>query len=175
MEYKKIDYQFLQEKVLDLNCWPDAGLDPLKGILLLGNNGVGKTYFMKDFALKNSKICWGHPKMPSDAKLQDGSADSVRRAYHQYGTELLQQFDHHDFYLDDLGSEVGGPVNLFGTIVDPIYELLMLRYRIRDQFKTYITTNHTMDQIQERYGNRIWDRLHEMCNIIILDGKSRRQ
>ena len=175
MDYRKINTQFLEETLIHPTHWESNGLNPGKGILLMGNNGVGKTHFMEKFALANSKICWGHPKMPTDCQIDDGSADSIRRAYHQHGPELLQQFNHHDLYLDDLGSEVGGPVNLFGTTVDPIYELIMMRYRIRDQFKTYITTNHTMDQIKERYGYRIWDRLHEMCNILILEGQSRRQ
>lgn len=174
MEYRKVNSQFLEQVLMYPDQWERNGLIPGRGILLMGNNGVGKSHFMAEFAQVNSKICWGHPKMPSDCQIEDGSADSIRRAYHQHGPELLQQFSHHDFYLDDLGSEVGGLVNLFGTTVDPIYELLMMRYRVRDQFKTYITTNHTMEQIRERYGYRIADRLHEMCNILILEGVSRR-
>ncbi len=166
---------FLRNKVMDPTKWESIGLDPAKGILLLGNNGVGKTTFMEDFALANSKICWGHPKMPSGMGIPDASAASIRRACQAIGPMLIPQFEMHDLYLDDLGAEAGGVVQNYGTASDPIFEILMIRYRIRKSYKTYITSNNNMDQLTEMYGNRIVDRLHELCNILILSGKSFRR
>ena len=175
MEYRKVDMDFLRSVVIDPSKWEANGLDPTKGILLLGNNGVGKTSFMEDFALANSKICWGHPNMPTGIGIPDATATSIRRACQILGPSLIQQFETHDLYLDDLGSEVAGVVQNYGTASDPIYEILMIRYRIRKSYKTYITSNNTIEQLTEMYGRRIVDRLHELCNIIILTGQSFRR
>lgn len=175
MEHRRITQEFAETVLMNPLAWQENNLDPKKGILLMGNSGVGKTKFMEDFALANSKICWGHPNMPSGVGILDCEASSIRRGCEKLGQTLVEMFYDHEMFLDDLGAEPKGMINFYGSAFDPIVDILGIRYKVRALSKTHITTNLNMDRIKEFYGNRIWDRLHEMCNILILDGKSRRQ
>ena len=155
--------------------WTENGLDLNKGIMLMGNPGVGKTTLMENFALKNCKVCWGHPNMPAGVGISSCDAASIRRGCERIGINLIEMFEDHEMFLDDLGAEPKGTVNHWGTTFDPIFDILGIRYRVRKTHKTHITTNCNMETILEIYGNRVCDRLHEMCNILILEGSSRRR
>ena len=175
MENRRINQEFAERVLMNPSTWQENNLDPKKGILLMGNPGVGKTKFMEEFALANSKICWGHPKMPAGLGVMDCEASSIRRGCEKSGLEFVEMFYDHELFLDDLGGEPKGMVNFYGSTFDPIVDILGIRYKVRAIHKTHITTNLTMDMILEIYGERIWDRLHEMCNILILEGSSRRR
>lgn len=89
--------------------------------------------------------------------------------------------------IDDLGTEPPG--HHYGSKVNVISELLMLRYenfteyRIWDDSQkakyqrplTFATTNYNTSELQEVYGTRVFDRIIEMMNDIILHGESRRK
>lgn len=73
-------------------------------------------------------------------------------------------FDHTDqecIGIDDLGIEPV-EVNSFGTRTTPIAEMLLHRYE-RMRF-TIITSNLSEEQLTDRYGERITDRLREVCD-----------
>lgn len=74
--------------------------------------------------------------------------------------------------IDDLGCEALEILE-YGNINEPVKELLEHRYD-RQTF-TIITTNLTPQQITERYGARIGDRLSEMMNIIVFTENSYRK
>ncbi len=65
--------------------------------------------------------------------------------------------------LDDLGVEPPS-YNDFGEIRYPLVELLMLRYK--HNLPTVIATNCTFEQLGERYGDRLRDRMMEMYGMI---------
>lgn len=74
--------------------------------------------------------------------------------------------------LEDLGND-SVCVNNYGNKTNPIHDLIEHRY---DNFLfTFITTNLTNKSILERYGERINDRLNEMCEIIHFGNSSYRQ
>lgn len=68
--------------------------------------------------------------------------------------------------IDDLGSEASEILS-HGNIKSPIIDLLENRYITL--FPTIITSNLTGDDIRERYGDRIADRLNEIALPISLD------
>lgn len=73
--------------------------------------------------------------------------------------------------IDDLGVEPL-EVNSFGTRSTPIAELLLHRYE-RMRF-TILTSNLSEEQLTSRYGERITDRLREVCDRLWMDGASYR-
>ena len=65
--------------------------------------------------------------------------------------------------IDDLGTEPREILD-YGNVLNPIVDLLTKRYD--EQLFTIFTTNLTLVQIREKYGDRIADRLNEMMDII---------
>ena len=55
-------------------------------------------------------------------------------------------------------------------------QILLNRYDNNLPFKfTHITTNKSVDEIEQMYGTRVRSRMKEMFNMIVLDGKDRRK
>jgi len=61
--------------------------------------------------------------------------------------------------IDDMGEEAK-EVTVFGMVHTPVVDILSTRYA--RQLMTVITTNLTPQQIEAKYGRRIYDRLCEM-------------
>lgn len=76
-------------------------------------------------------------------------------------------------FIDDVGTEQV-EINNFGTKELPIYEIFNRRYLDR-RFLMFITTNLKPSQMEERYGDRVRDRIKEMFNVIQIKGESRRK
>lgn len=79
--------------------------------------------------------------------------------------------------IDDLGCE-SSIVKVYGTERMPVVDLIYERYKRNP--KNYdnpmiITTNLSMSQIAEQYGERVADRLKEMCEVIVYDNPSFRK
>ena len=102
--------------------------------------------------------------------LQAGSCTSAEKM-DAYGLTRGEMFHEHslDLIIDDLGAEPRKTI-VYGQQVYPMQDLLMRRYAAFPQAKTYITTNLTMDEIAEVYGERVRSRLEEMCDVITLQG-----
>lgn len=89
--------------------------------------------------------------------------------------------------LDDLGTENLGLH--FGARTNVISELLMMRYerfvayrRLNNSERreysspvTHGTSNLNTNELQEFYGDRVFDRMRELFNDIVCDGESRRK
>jgi DNA replication protein DnaC len=161
----------------DIEYRKKIGIDPNKGVLLMGPVGVGKTHTLRAMALR-SKIGWGHPDMPTmfyhegenstPINLSDMKADALARLIAKKDG-ILKLFKDHTLYLDDLGAEEP-QANHYGSKSQPIKDLLNVRYEVRNSYKTFITTNRTLDYFQEVYGDRIISRFYEMFNIIEVEG-----
>lgn len=74
--------------------------------------------------------------------------------------------------IDDIGVEPV-EVNTYGTKITPIVDIINERYA--NQRCTIITTNLDEDGIRARYGDRIEDRLKEMCDKVSFSGESYRR
>jgi DNA replication protein DnaC len=62
---------------------------------------------------------------------------------------------------------------IYGTTHRPIEELIQRRYN--KQAFTIATSNYNLDTLRKKYSDFVADRLKQMLNVIILDGKSRRK
>ena len=151
-----------------------------KGILLRGPVGSGKTRMFKIW--RDVLQAW-----PFGQKIQIVSTSTIVSQYNvdgdliftgnnaarktassnsTYGNWYLES----DTVIDDIGAEpIGGKYQRCDVM-----ETMFLR-RYDYDLLTHGTTNLDGDQLLERYGLRVYDRLREMFNTISLTGESRRK
>ncbi|CAM3426643.1 hypothetical protein [Zobellia roscoffensis] len=148
-----------------------------KGLLIIGGYGVGKTAYMR--ALEESF------KALKIYAFKTCSTNSVVQRFEECGTHedkvsLRKDFQRGILLFDDLNSE--RVANHYGK-VDVMKETLEERYMLNKL--THITMNYleqhendveaTLMSIGQRYGSRVYDRLFEMFNIVVFNGKSFRK
>jgi hypothetical protein len=149
-----------------------------KGILLTGNVGNGKTWFMKLFSKNKRQIFFVK------------SAKEIADTFEHYGEDSMAQIvektampvnDKSAFYqthaglcIDDLGTE--GMKTHYGNKKNVIGDLIELRYLNGNTGPLFhATTNLTTDMIDQIYGSRVRSRMREIFNFIELTGKDRRK
>ena len=145
-----------------------------KGILLMGNVGSGKTLRMEQLAK------W----------LDCGFRDAV--AFGEAWRQIGESFDFQDYcncvkpkwdivpkhwndlVIDDLGTEEH-IYNSYGNSVDVMARVITERYKVFPEWKTHFSTNLNRGQLLERYGERVYSRLNEMCLFVKLNHGDRRK
>jgi len=124
------------------------------GVLLTGQTGVGKTFFMRSMGRR----------LYTAAEIAD------------YGLSQLHKFfewtDGHEIVIDDLGTEA--TVAEYGAKDDLMKSVIAHRCE-RQRGVTHVTTNLTAEEIAERYGDRTLSRLLGMCVAHRMAGKNRRR
>jgi len=134
-----------------------------KGLLLCGHCGSGKTFWLKTML-----------EYISDCSMR--RADKLAQIFLRDKNEFFKIIEpdwyanvpecYWDMAIDDFGQET--MANDYGNKLEIMEMVLSLRYDIFKSCggRTFLTTNLTMNQIKERYGDRIDSRLHEMCVIV---------
>jgi DNA replication protein DnaC len=157
--YLKLNQQE-KAKLLDESLWEALGLDPKKGLLIMGPVGVGKTTLMKEFLEEKNKGPW----------ITDYE---VKRGVQQEGYNWFNRFVMDHLTFDDLGAEPETILS-YGHQFNPGEEIIQLRYevfqRTAGRNRTCFTTNYNREDLLARYGERCYSRLQEMCNFIVLEG-----
>jgi DNA replication protein DnaC len=167
-EKKKMNHREIDQKnldiLLDIQNWPGLGLDPKKSLFFIGPPGVGKTHFMKRWL--------AHQKR----HINEIVAYDVEKGFVKEGLDYTHRFGYGDLFIDDIGIE-SDLINSFGTKYYPIQTVIFYRHRlfIYNNDLTHFTSNLNLTHIKKKYGDRVLDRLFEMCNLIIVTGRSYRQ
>ncbi|TDO68777.1 DNA replication protein DnaC [Flavobacterium chryseum] len=148
-----------------------------KGLLIIGNFGNGKTSTMKVF----EKIFKGIPDVgfksysanEAVVMFEKCNSDIDRDEFEKVMWRGIKNFD--DLKTERIASNYG-KVNIFKEILEE-------RYRLKS--KTFLICNFkegyeddlqaAIDELGEKYGGRVWDRVYEMFNIIEFKGKSFRK
>lgn len=156
-----------------------------KGILLAGSIGVGKTWMMKLFS-RNQRQVYAVKAARSIAETftkqskedRDKGADPLKMFYIPEKLPLNDKdmffHTHLGLCLDDIGTEEIG--SHFGNRKNVIGDLIERRYELgHGGIMLHMTTNLTMGQVKEFYGDRIGSRLREIMNIVELKGEDRRK
>jgi len=133
------------------------------GALLMGKKGTGKT-----LCLELAAKIWGYYR----GKYGFISTEKLSLKYSQIGSEAILNLDRIPLFLDDLGIEEPS-YNSYGNKIDAISTLLLMRYE--NKAPTFCTTNLNIEQLTERYGDRLSDRFKQMFKIVLFTGESKRK
>jgi DNA replication protein DnaC len=148
-----------------------------KGIMLIGPVGTGKTEIMKCFKIYTSEII-------KNNSFQFYYSNEVIDDVNIKGVEALEKFNsNYNGYkfnpvtclIDDICSK-NEVIKNYGTEISVIEQLISIRYNIFGRYDklTHFTTNIYPNEMINHYDIRVVDRLREMCNIVELKGKSKR-
>ena len=154
-------------------------LDSSKGLLLWGPIGVGKSVLIKGlqrYLGKINRLRYGCNNDHIGFRLN--SAVEISLMYAEQGMNGLFRFTDREYMcnlaIDELGREPTDSKH-YGTGINVIQTILQLRYEVRREFITHVTTNLDPNtEFGNKYGDYIADRVKEMFNVIELKGSSRR-
>lgn len=175
--YEKIFYLFA-----DSDKVAGFGLRKEKGIFLVGDIGVGKTVLMKTmqvlFRETERKFRWVNCLAFKDMLEEGMTAAEIKT---MYGRSFKC-----DLYIDDLGLGKSD-YNKYGNVTNIISEIIFERDElyVSENFRTHLSSNipttvsssvlPEVKSIERMYGDRILDRIKQMCNLIQWTGKSLRK
>ncbi len=148
-----------------------------KGLLIIGNYGNGKTSIMKVFENIFKGIVGvgfkGYSANEVVTMFEKCSSDVDRDEFEKIMWRGTRYFD--DLKTERIASNFG-KVNIFKEIIEERYNR---------KSKTYVTCNYkkdfpddlnaALDEFEDKYEGRVYDRIFEMFNIIEFKGKSFRK
>lgn len=142
--------------------------DGRRGFALLGTVGNGKTTLLR--AVQRAVLAMdGLGMFPEATALRIVAARSV----HRDGSPRFESLCREPWLaIDDLGTEPTETL-VYGNPLTPVADTLLRRYERR--LFTVISTNLTPRERLDKYGQRITDRLREMCTTITFDHESFRK
>lgn len=144
--------------------WMTTGKQPW--ITLSGGLGNGKTSMLMAISLVVNKVV-----------IRDGNGDFYR--FRKFNAKELVDTDagagwkraasYNFIGIDDVGNE---PPELleYGNTITPIADLIMARYE--NMQPMVMTTNMDVRNFRELYGDRAYDRLHELSRVVVFKDKS---
>ena len=129
-----------------------------RGLLVTGDAGCGKTQLMSALRdwLNSDTLNWMYCKEPKDVNYMRYDDDAIKG----------------NVFVDDIGCEE--IIREYGNIIDVVGDYIQ-RYHYRGTGRFIATTNLNSQQVNERYGARCLDRLLEMCVVLKLNGKTKRE
>lgn len=152
-----------------------------KGLLIIGQIGVGKSVMMKIMQKLFKDSVRGFKWLVCSDLVDLLEHYTPSEVKQMYGRELKM-----DLYIDDIG--VGNSIfNKYGNTTNIISDILSERYElfVSEKIKTHVSSNKStsLDKklfpdiitLEDLYGIRIIDRLKEMCETIVWKGDSLRK
>lgn len=131
-----------------------------KGIFICGGTGTGKTYALYAMSKKYDIKVENWIDIMEDIKSKMSNNQSVG--------DLIDSLTSEKFLaIDDVGAEnqTNYSQEKFYMIVNRIYNRMS---------RLFISTNLTLEQFQDKYGERLFSRIAEMCEIVELTGEDKR-
>ena len=134
-----------------------------KGILFYGGVGTGKTYASS--CIGNYLMDSGKTVVVMNMGLYIGK---IQREWAEAEKDLLSYIKDSDLLIiDDFGAE-----KISEFVIEKTFAMIDTRCRALKPL--IITTNLNIEEIGERFGARIADRISEMCFPILVTGMSKR-
>jgi DNA replication protein DnaC len=134
------------------------------GTIIFGEPGLGKTYLVRTPRMVSASVI----AMEFQANGLDAVKAIINNQIAYNGNQIV---------IDDLGTEED--VKHFGNGLDPIAYIIQRVYDINSSTDTPIklifTTNYGKDYLVEKYGQRVVERIWEMCDRVILEDTNIRQ
>jgi DNA replication protein DnaC len=145
----------------------DEGEDEF-GFLLQGQAGVGKTFILTALMNKILRACDQYECSLSEYVLYFPIGYLLFRLRTQRNPEEFSHCIRRKFlFLDDLGTE-----NTTDFAREHFFTILDMR--CQKKLPTFISTNLNMNELKEKYGERIVSRLKEMCIPLTIKGEDKR-
>lgn len=161
---KNKEFENFKDKKVALNR-----MDLRKGLLIIGGVGCGKTSMMRTFQSIGQRIM--QKRNDSFMYFQMISCNSLVREFEGLEQREKEWFFERNLkgvkYFDDFGTE--GDASNFGK-VNLMKNILEERY-LKGK-KCHLSTNLMLEEIEEKYGFRVYDRIKEMFNVIVMSGES---
>lgn len=138
--------------------------DLKKGLLIAGNYGCGKTSMMNAFHAigrilyekYQDTFMWFNPINCNEINAEFLSNENDKG-------NLLKKYSKGNRYFDDFGTEK----HYYGDYI--MREILENRH-LDLKWKTYITSNLSLSEIEEKYGGRVGSRIRQMFNVLQMPG-----
>lgn len=140
------------------------------GLLLMGPSGLGKTHALMALLNQILQNCFKHyvPFSKNVAYYPVGYLIYRLRTFKGAENKIFDNCAKTRFlFLDDLGTE-----NTTDFAREHFFTILDIR--CQKKLPTFITTNLTMSELKEKYGERLVSRLKEMCAPLQITGSDRR-
>lgn len=167
MKYKdaSVDDLDVKTKKVLLNNWDSEKKVFNKGLFLTGATGRGKTHTL--YAIRHLVKYFG--KEASDvenwSELLFELKDKIKTGYVK---EFIQDVTGKaNVFIDDIGAEKQSDWSqeMLYLIINRVYEA---------ERPLFISTNLTVEEFTEKYGERLVSRLLEMCDMYEMVGEDRR-
>lgn len=134
------------------------------GMILMGSIGVGKTHMIRT------------PRMVSANQLcMDYKVHGIEAISAAINNQIAYQGG--KVIIDDIGTEED--VRHFGNQIDPVAYVIQRLYDVNQvadkPIQLIVTTNLNEQELKDRYGVRVVDRLWEMCDRIVVEGPNLRK
>lgn len=140
-----------------------------KGLWLCGNNGTGKTTLLQIV----KRFCPIAGKLDMNGNpygFRITNALEVCSRYEQKGDQGIETYIREPRQaFDELGAE-SIPSGYFGCAKNVMQHILLGRYDRRFGGFTHVATNLDFPDVMGFYGPRVYDRIKEMFNFILLKG-----
>jgi len=141
----------------------ECELNTYVGIILNGKYGCGKSVLIETLCMVLNDLTWSEKN-----KIQSVHAIELAEQIKKVG---VIPYAHKPLLIQDLGKEKK-EINNFGTIVNPISELLAIRAEYGAM--TFGSTNMNLKSFGEAYKEFISKRITEHVNLVFLPGEDRR-
>ena len=133
-----------------------------RGMLLTGGVGCGKTLAIRSLFPRAKPVCL---------------TDRVQRGWLCPDSDGSMMREGQSVILDDLGTET--PLNEYGVLIDIAGEFIMRWHTAHAERKMkgrlHVTTNLGGQELCDRYGRRVIDRLMSLVVVVALGGGSKRK
>lgn len=151
---------------------PASNVSVDKSVIILAGTGRGKTILMKafcqnpykSFAFIDATTITNDYKTRESFQKSSGVDSTAHFSgdFKHLGKSYYAQ-NEYDLGIDDFGTEK--PILQFNEpSIEPVLDVIM--QRLNHNKKTLITSNLTLEKIEERYGSRLVSRLKEEANIL---------
>jgi hypothetical protein len=137
------------------------------GLIIIGPKGVGKTTAVRDCIFQDWGTKRGHEMIQQEL---------TQRTYSHLSKESLSRYY---LFVDELGANGMVINNSYGTVTNPTSEVVTMRYDVfkkpddqvwgPDSKANYFTSNCTPEEIEQLFGDHIWSRIQEMCDVFVVD------
>lgn len=157
MRYTKATTDNLDQKIQEAI---QKAIDGNKGMFIFGGTGTGKTYAMHALANKKSES-----SVDNWIMLLSEFRDSMQKGFYY---DNVKEYTNQEYvFIDDIGAE-----KTSDFVIEFLYILVNRRYE--NMKRTVLSTNLSLAEFAERYGDRILSRISEMCILLELKGEDKR-